>query len=272
MSVACIRSEGDLEIVLLHETHSALAEIIGKELYAIGGEPPDQSAMFHTQACFNLFLILVVEFFAEGARSAFIDQKYQNWSLLKGLRWFCTEHPQETAEWLEPALSALEAWLDKELPFSFWCPGVDKQIDLSLRNDQMISFGANAAKHHLLRLADLLGKLDNLATTAGYQFSPQELSTVLADMNTEVRNRLLYHATYLLERLGHLFLALNAVIVRRFDANPTNRVNDMAFPEGVTSDVFRDLYGSVLVFKRYTDERIRAHTPVTTRFLKMRYQ
>ena len=95
MSVATIRSEGDLEAVVLHEAHSALAEIISPGLYSVSGTPPDQSVVFHMDACFNLFLILSVEFFADGPRSAFINQKYQNWSLLKGLRWFCTVHQDE---------------------------------------------------------------------------------------------------------------------------------------------------------------------------------
>ena len=271
-SVAIIRSEGDLEIVVLHETHSALSEIIGPELYAIGGEPLEQSAMFHTKSNFNLFLILVVEFFAEGPRNVLIEEKYQNWSLLNGLRWFCTVHPEESAPNLEVAVSNLEGWLKREVPFTFWCPEVDTQVRLSLSNAQLVSFGANAAKHHLLRLANLLGRLERLCVKAGYSFSPQELYPVLANMITEANSRLLYHSTWILELLGNLFLTLNAVIIRRFNANPTNRVKEMTFPEGVTSDVFQDLYGDVLIFKRYTDERIRKHTPVTTRYLKMRYQ
>ena len=46
----------------------------------------------------------------------------------------------------------------------------------------------------------------------------------------------------------------------------------MVMPEGVTSDVFRNLYGDVLVFKRYDEQdRIRAFVPVTNPVLKLRY-
>jgi hypothetical protein len=272
MSVASIRSEGDLEVVLLHETHSALAEIIGPELYSVGGTPPEQSVLFHTSSCFNLFLILAVEFFAEGPRSVFINERYQNWSLLNGLSWFCTVHQDEaTATGLDVAVSNLEDWIAREVPFRFWCPEVDTHVEFMLRNNQLISFGANTAKHHLLRLADLLGKLETLCANAGYTFSPQELSAVLASMIEEVRSRLLYHSSYLLELLGNVFLALNEIVRNRFAANPTNRVSEMTMPPGITSDIFRDLYGSVLVFKRYEEHRIRAYTPITTRYLKLRY-
>lgn len=272
--IAAIRSEGDLEVVLLHESHDLLAEIIGPELYAIGGNPPDQQVLFHTHSAFNLFLILVVEFFAEGTQSAYIDEKFQNWSLLKGLRWFCNTHPEESTETkLENSVADIEAWLAREVPFSFWCPDVDDEaaIQFTLKNDQLVNFGANTAKHHLLRLSELLGKLENLCMKEGYSFSPQELSAVLASMIEELRSRLQYHSTHLIELLGKVFFSLNSVIKIRFRNNPTNRVSDMIIPAGVTSSVFMDLYGSVLVFKNYDDARILKHTPVTTRFLKMRY-
>ena len=90
-------------------------------------------------------------------------------------------------------------------------------------------------------------------------------------MIDEVRSRLEYHSSYLIELLGQVFLALNRLIVTRFNRNPTNQVNDMTIPAGVTSDFFKNLYGDVMVFQRYDEERILSHTPVTTRYLKMRY-
>jgi len=91
-------------------------------------------------------------------------------------------------------------------------------------------------------------------------------------MTEEVRHRLRYHATYLLELLGNLFESLNALIDRRFRKNPTNRVDEMIMPAGVTSDVFRDLYGSVLAFKRYSPERIRDFTPTAMPLLRKPYR
>ena len=90
-------------------------------------------------------------------------------------------------------------------------------------------------------------------------------------MIEEVRSRLQYHSSYLLELIGNVFFAVNTLIKSRFAQNPTNRVNDMTMPAGVTSDVFRDLYGAVMVFKRYDDSRIRDYSPVTNCYLKMQY-
>ena len=47
MGIAAIQSEGDLEVILLHEAHSALAGVINPALYSIGGNRPEQTALFH---------------------------------------------------------------------------------------------------------------------------------------------------------------------------------------------------------------------------------
>lgn len=259
-------------MAILHETHSLLADIIGPELYSIMGSSPDQTAQFHDRHSFDLFLILSIELFAEGARSAYINNRFQNWSLLKGLSWLATQYPQEAQETgLDTSLANLAAWLDREVPFEFWCSDVDLQIKLLLRNERLIHFGANATKHHLLRITELIAKLDSLCVRAGYSFTSQQLIAVLHSMVEEVRSRLMYHSTYILELFGDLFLSLNRLIWARFNLNPTNRVMEMDFPNGITSDIFRDLYGSVLVFKRYDDARITSYTPTTTQWLRLRY-
>ncbi len=273
MGIASVRSDGDLEIVILHEAHEALADLIGPDLYEVRGAPPAQEVWCRTESHFNLFIILVAEFLAEGHSSAFIDDRNQSWSLLKGLRWLCEKYPSESSSaGLDTAVSAFEFWIDRAVPTRFWCPEVNTHVEFNLSNRNLIWFGANAAKHNLLRLSQLLGKLDDHSRRAGQTFSPQELSAVLNALVTEVRSRLAYHATYIVELLGNIFFALNEMVRQRFAANPTNRTNDMVMPEGVTSDVFRDLYGSVLVFKRYTNERIRKHTPTTNPMFQLRYQ
>jgi hypothetical protein len=95
---------------------------------------------------------------------------------------------------------------------------------------------------------------------------------MLEEFEEEARNRLRYHSSYLIEMLGKLFEAINNLIATRYYKNPTNKVREMVMPEGVSSEVFHDLYGSVLVFKRYKLERIRNFTPHTTKYLKMRYR
>jgi len=265
MNPPSIQSEGDLEIVILHEAHGLLAEIIGPELYELRGTSTDQTVYFHRRSSFKWFLVLSIELIAEGTKSAYINSKYQNWSLLDGLKWLAQKYPSDAAATgLDDALKELTAWLDGEEPFSFWCPDVWQQINLQLSKTQLISFGANAAKHHLLRVTELIAKLDRLCTKAGCSFTPQQLVAVLDNMTDELNSQLIYEATFFLEILGKGFHSLNRLVRLRHSRRPTNNVALMDHPAGVTHDVFRNMYGAVLTFKRYDDNRITEHTPDTT--------
>ena len=222
---------------------------------------------------FDLFLVLLIEFFSRGSQVAFINDKHMNISLFGGLEWLCKLHSEEADMCgLSTSTSSLRVWIAKEVQLRFWCPEVDSHVEFPIPNERLIWFGANATKHNLLRLSRLLEKLESYCVSAGYGFAPQELLAVLNSMIGEIHSRLEYHSTYLLELMGRLFYALNNLITRRFESNPTNRTSDMIFPEGLTSEVFRDMYGSVLVFKRYSKDRIENNIPSTTKYLKLRYQ
>ncbi len=75
MEQARIRSHGDLEVLILHEAHEMLADIIGPNLYKILGEAPDQQVQFGNEQLFNLFLIRLVELFVEARNIGHIGEK-----------------------------------------------------------------------------------------------------------------------------------------------------------------------------------------------------
>lgn len=268
---AAIASEGDLEVVVLHESHGLLAEILNTELYEVKGTAPDQTALFHTELAFKTFVLLVNEFFAEGSRSAHIHAKYENWSIENGLDWLCKKHVAETHRaGLAEAVANLRAWMAEEVELEFWAPDVEMHLRLGMPRAQIVSFYANESKHHLLRLTSLLDKLGRVCKRAGHTFSAQEIVGVLWSLTEAAQSHLLYHSTYSLELMGETFLALNRLIRQRFTSNPTNDARKMHHPPGVTTDLFKTLYASVLVFKRYDDDRITSMTPRTHRVLRLR--
>jgi hypothetical protein len=68
-----------------------------------------------------------------------------------------------------------------------------------------------------------------------------------------------------------VFLALNRVVVERWEAN--GRTNDgrrISHPVGA-STFFQDLHTTVLVFRRYETERITTYTPTTSRNFRQTY-
>ena len=273
MTEAVIQSDGDLEIVLLHESHEALASIIGKDLYVVSGDPPNQEIRFPDERRFDLFLVLLVELFAEGRDVVTINNRRKDLGLLDGLVWLEQKLQAETKGCgLKAALTELREWLDTETRFEVWCPDIEMQVNFSITRREMIWFGANHVKHSLPRLSGVLSKLARKLEAADIEVPRQNTVHVLNVTIEQIRGQLIYHSTFIVELLGKLFISINRLILGRFAANPTNRVEDMAMPEGVTSDVFRNLYGEVLVFKRYDEQdRIRAFVPVTNPLLKLRY-
>ena len=272
MVEAVIQSEGDLEIVLLHESHGALASIIAREFYTISGDAPNQEIRFSDERRFDLFLVLLVEFFAEGHNVVTINGRKKNLGLLDGLSWLDQKHRAESEECgLNAALTELRNWLDTETHLEVWCPDIDMQVNFPITRRDLIWFGANHVKHSLLRLSGVMSKLTRKLEAADMEVPHQHTVHVLNTTIEEIRSRLTYHSTFIIEMLGALFISINRLILDRFAANPTNRVDDMVMPEGVTSYVFRNLYGEVLVFKRYDEQdRIRAFVPVTNPVLKLR--
>jgi hypothetical protein len=272
LEIPRIRSQGDVEVVVLYEAHGVLAEIIGPALYTIEGTPPDQTVKFNSRPAFDLFLVRLQDFIGKGISSPLLAEEYQDFSLMTGLRLLCAAHPVETREaGLNDSLSVLEQWLAKSVEVGFWCPNLETEVKFFLPNDQLIWFAANTARHNLARPSVLLWRLYQLCVEAGNEISPRELVGVLEGMEGEVKSRIQYHATYLLEMLGRLFQALNSLVNSRYRANPTSDVNRMTHPEGTTSDVFKDLNASLLVFKNYDRERIEKYTPVAAKHLRTRY-
>ena len=272
MAETVIQSDGDLEVILLHESHEALASIIGKDLYTVSGDPPNQEIRFPDERCFDLFLVLLVDLFAEGRDVVTIDGRRKNLGLLDGLGWLEQKLKAESEVCgLKPALSELKDWLDTETQFEVWCPDIERHVNFLITRRELIWFGANHVKHSLLRLSGVLSKLDRKLEETGIEVPRQHTVHVLDVTINQIRSRLNYHSTLIVELLGNVFLSINRIILGRFTANPTNRVSDMIMPEGVTSDVFRNLYGDILVFKRYNEQdRIRAFVPITNPVLKLR--
>lgn len=257
-----IKSEGDLEVVVLFEAHSLLASIIGPDFYTIYGQAPEQDASFKDSVCFDHFLVLAHEFIAESSIKC--DGHSTTLSLQSGLKRFCDRYPAEgEASGLTEALRNFDAWLDAVEVIKRWSGGANQEVKLSIPHKQMLALIANAAKHQLLRLTIQLDKLRRWCATAGYTFSAGQIIDVHEDLVDELRGAFQYYSTLLIELIGRVFVGLNRVVSVRFTKNPTNDVSRMDIPAGVTDDVFKNLYGDLLVFHNYDEERIVRFTPTT---------
>ncbi len=63
--------------------------------------------------------------------------------------------------------------------------------------------------------------------------SETDLLGVFEPFTDEIYDRLRHHSTYLVEMLYDYFAAMNRLIIRRYEANPTNQVGAMTLAEGL---------------------------------------
>jgi len=165
----------------------------------------------------------------------------------------------------------LQEWVAVAPPFRFWCGALERHIEFAISRREIIHFAANLSKHSLLRLGRIMRRIRAQCSNAGIDLENLDVVHVREPFVAELESRLAYLASWLVELLGALFLALNALVTHRYSLKGTNRTEEMIMPAGITSDALRDLYGGVLVFKHYDPERIRRYTPRVQDILKMRY-
>jgi hypothetical protein len=266
-----IVSAGDLEVILLYENHSLLADIISSNYYGLVGSPPSE-VRFHSSSALGDFLVHVDELFAEGRSNVEIDGQNSNQSLFGAALWFCESYRAEAeVARLYSACEQLREWISAEPVFSFWCGALDSEINFALSRRAMINFAANLHKHGLLRLGHLMERLRDRCAESGLQVLGLDIVAVRDPFIEELESRLLYLSSWLVELLGAYFLGINSVVTARYNLDRPNDVGRMRMPHGVTSDAIRDLYGSTLVFKNYHPERISGHTPTVRDLMKVRY-
>ena len=269
--ISTFSSEGDLEVAVLSENLEAFYGIINPDLYANLGQPPNQNVLFHNHSCFDLFLIRVQEVFAEGSMVVNIGNKSQNFSLLSSAIWFCERHPEETKHaGLTSAAYELQGWLKEVKPFDFWTG--QHQLKFQLTRQDLISDGANLCKHNLLRLSKVLQKIEQRCKDAGVGgLKRGDIVGIVEPFLEELRSRLIYHASYLIEMLFDYFAAVNQIVIKRKREWGTNDPKNLEYPEGLTSWSLKDLYSSTLALRSFEEDKFRAYRPTTNPSLKLRY-
>lgn len=268
-----VQTEGDLEVLVIHENFDLLSVTISPDLYKVLGNNPNQNILFHNDSCFDLFLIHINELFSEGIENVVIDGKNHNLSLFDGSKWLCSKHECESkiSGFLE-SVETIETWLNRVTPFRFWCSGIDKEIIIKLSYKNLISFGGNFSKHSLLRLSSILSKLRRLCERYDFQINDSEILYVKESFEEELRNRLLYHASYIAEIVGKYFYSLHQLIYNRYKQNPTNDTRKMFHPEGVSSTTYKDIYGTVIAFfSAYSYQRFWDNIPITNNHFQTDY-
>jgi hypothetical protein len=214
-----ITNEGELEVVLLYETHDLLAELISDNYYFVGD--PAREIRFNDSSSFWNFFVHVQELIEEGDNVRVGNVK--RLSLLGGIAWLCSVYPDEALQvGLGQATTDLVDWISAERDVTFWCGDLGKTISLKMSRGRLINFAANYSKHGLLRTRRLMQGLSGYTEASGLGLSLAELASLRDSFRGEIENRLLYLSSWLVELIGAFWYALNELVVRRLAVQNTN--------------------------------------------------
>lgn len=267
-----ISSAGDLEIVVLYEAHSLMADIISPQLYHVVGQPDAQNVHFHGRPAFRLFAIRAAELWSEAADNVAVSGVPKNLSILNGLAWVTEQIPEGSAKNLATAVGSLRVWLDTVDPCRFWCPEINRELNLPVPRRSLWNAWANAEKHTLLRLQQVMRNIKTWATAVDIKLRDEHLPAVLASFIEWASGYCEYHATMVAELIGKAFWQLNVLIEERWRANNcSNNSGTISHPVGTSSSFFKGLHTDLLVFHRYNEARILPLTPHTSPSFKTIY-
>lgn len=263
------KTDGDIEAAILHENKEAFAAIINKELYKVVGQPDDQNVVFHNSSCFDLFCIHVFELLAEKKMKTASGE--QTLSVFTGSKWLAQKYKDQIdVNGLVKAIEELDIWLNVKSLFSFWCGDISKQIEFELSRRKILRFAQIFTKHNLLRIDSIIRELFEICNKAGCAIQELEVLHLLEPFLEELKeNRIAYHSSYLIEMLHVYFTELNKVAYQLYIRSPTNRRSEMKYPDGISSDTFKDFYFSAVRFSAsYNKAHYESLRPHTTEYLK----
>lgn len=269
-----IRSDGDLEAVTIAETYRLLSEVFDPYCFTVSGPNGSQQAIFATHAHHILFVTYLHEFVAESTDIAEVGGTApRNVSLLGSGLWLIDRNALEaqSAGWSDAA-ERLVRWLDRPIRLRFWSGEIQRHLEYTAPFKSIFSAHANLLKHGLLKLGPEINRLRSRCASSNVSLTEAETVSAIPEYAAHLEGMFAYHATEIAELTGHYFHGLYRFVRARWQRTPTNNLDLIPAPAGVTDDVFRYLYAATLhSFSAWTEDRIRSSIPTTGPHFKPPY-
>ena len=268
-----VTTAGDLEAVILAESHEALSDIVGPYMYTVSGDSGQQQAMFATSEVFALFYIRVHEFLADATNISPDGEVPSTLSLLNGGLWLADRYSSLAEQsGMTEAYQRARSWFDQQHRLVFWAPSVWRHLRLELSMKQLIAMRSNMEKHQLLRLNNEIKRLQSACAKSGCELTSRQAVAVRDEFEQHLQGMLHYHATEVAEMVAGCFLGLHGPVCELFKRNPSNDLSTYEYPQDISDDVFRYMHAStIFTLSRWTDGRIRASMPSTSPSFKKPY-
>jgi hypothetical protein len=128
------------------------------------------------------------------------------------------------------------------------------------------------AKHSLLKLGREAIRLRDMAVRAGTSLTTAEAVAAREEFVAHLSGMMEYHATQLAELVGKYFVAFHRFVKNRYNKYPTNNLDLIPAPDGISDDVYRYMYAHAVVsFSGWSQARIEEFVPDTASCFKPEY-
>lgn len=197
----------------------------------------------------------------------------RNLSLFDGGLWLIERYPDEaaTAGWAHEA-GELKEWMDRPVRIRFWSGELCRHLEFEEPFRGILGSHANLLKHNLLKLGVELRRLQRRCARSGAQLTDAQVVGARDEYAAHLKGMMEYHATEVAERVGRYFLGFYRFVCARYERNPTNNLDEMAMPSGMTDNLFRYLYASTIFsFAGWKEERLMSSIPETGLHFKPPY-
>jgi len=268
-----IESTGDLEAIIVAETYDLLSSVFGPYIFTVSGNASQQTAVFPCSAAHTLFFIYMYEFVATESPLFVGEDGFKDRSLFGGGKWLVERYPGEAAiAGMDTAATELAAWLERRVRVRFWSGNIWRHVELNETFRTYLAPHSHFAKHSLLKLGREVIRLRDMATQAGTSLTTAQAVAAREEFVAHLAGMMEYHATRLAELVGRYFVAFHKFVKNRYSKYPTNNLDLIAPPEGISDDVYRYMYAhAVFSFSGWSQARIEEFVPETAGSLKLEY-
>jgi hypothetical protein len=201
------------------------------------------------------------------------EDGFKDRSLFGGGKWLVERYPDEAAvAGMDTAATELAAWLERRVRVRFWSGNLSRHVELNETFRTYMAPQSHFAKHSLLKLGREVIRLRDMAVRAGTSLTTAEAVAAREEFVEHLSGMMEYHATQLAELVGKYFVAFHRFVKNRYNKYPTNNLDLIPAPDGISDDVYRYMYAHAVVsFSRWSQARIEEFVPDTASSLKPEY-
>jgi len=266
-------SDIEKEISILLAAIQSIKSMVNREVLMFSNDFNSMEIKPNTLSSSTLFSILLVDFISPPNNTFSKARSY-----LDALSQICQNpnfNHNNTLPALRNAVEEFDSWLSHEAHFeNIWLPSINKELNLSMKREDLIYICGNISKHNQLRLDRVVGRILKILQKEEPNLKTAETFPVINDFyewfHTDIFH---YHLTKICEHLNNIIWGIQAYLMPEFNRSYTVKeamskksgieVYEYQYPKNVISTLGQFYYWELM-------NEIRAK-PYINRFQTSKY-